>query len=306
MMWTRLQIVFGGYTVAQLTCIYYTLLTLRHSPATTTKPPTLLLLPLLFSLLLRDLTTTLSPHLPLHLLHTLSLTNTLLAALLTPTVILIAYELCHTLHGGPRRRLLYHDQFGRIAAVLAASALFVYDMSEFVAEKDSLVLKERLGLPGYEVEDGARAVKVAEYAGTVMLVLAGGCLWARTGYPWLSLLQGAILLGRVSTATSAGPYTPLLTSSWSLILSISLTTALSHTIQHAKDPADSPHSQHLLTDDDLRWYGTLGGDEAGSGPGSPAGKKSGTSTPGELAGGAGQGVERVGSDWTVVEVEEGK
>ncbi|KAJ3170519.1 hypothetical protein HDU87_008754, partial [Geranomyces variabilis] len=187
------------------------------------------------------------PHTPVPApmpLRTLYLLSYLFTALATPLLIPIAYELCHTLHGGPKRRLLYHDQVGRIAAAACALGWLAYGLVDFFAlsrVSDSLecgkVLLAVCEIPAGELLPATRA---ASTAGSAVLALAGGCLWRRTGtgtgssWPWLTVSQLAVLLGRaVYQSEEPHSHHHLAQSVWDLLLTASLAFAVIHVVRNS-------------------------------------------------------------------------
>ncbi|TPX60538.1 hypothetical protein PhCBS80983_g01741 [Powellomyces hirtus] len=240
----------------------------------------------------------------LAILRWLSTASYFFGCLTTPFLFLIAYEFCHTLHGGPKRRLLYHDQFGRIGVAILAFSFATYSIVDFFAHSrvtGALSLRRHTGLPVYEIEGGELpATFCTSVFGTVMLLLAGGCLWARTRYPWLSLVQLVILFGRVTSMFSE-PHHVLAEASWDLLLSVSLVMTATHVIRNSDEVVEE-RVQSLLGEDGLRWYGALEArDEIlAHRPLKSSGKSGTASSHGEQC--TVGTVERLNSDQTIIDV----
>ncbi|KAJ3159328.1 hypothetical protein HDU86_001932 [Geranomyces michiganensis] len=176
-----------------------------------------------------------------------SLLALLFTAITTPLLIPAAYELCHALHGGPKRRLLYHDQVGRLAAAAAALALMAYALVDlFAPEKSNGSPAAAAGnrIPMMLITLHLPATRAASAAGSTVLALAGACLWRRTGtaWPYLTVMQIAILVGRVVTVyPPKEPYyyahhsSILAQSLWDLLLTISLALAIVHVACNSLD-----------------------------------------------------------------------
>ncbi|KAI9364862.1 hypothetical protein DFJ73DRAFT_808370 [Zopfochytrium polystomum] len=119
---------------------------------------------------------------------------------LSSVLILLAFDWCHRLHGGPRRRLLSRDKLGEVIGIVSAVLACALQLSDFLYWSN---LPTRLGWTfarGTIVllfTDSSERVPIWP-AWKLLVVLfalasAGGCLWARTRYKWL-LISLTLLL----------------------------------------------------------------------------------------------------------------
>ncbi|KAI9092687.1 hypothetical protein DFS34DRAFT_286646 [Phlyctochytrium arcticum] len=241
-----LQVLHGCFALIQLLCAYLAIH--LHRRARPSSPTCILLALFAIQQCFGDITILLGPfldnsHTGHQVLRYLTSSVTFLGALIQPMLIVIAYELCHIIHGGPKRALLSRDQFGRIAAVGLTVCFVAYQVIDFalyskVMEKMSL--QRPWGMPVFEINNEGRwaASELTKWVASVILVGTGGCLWARTRYPWLALLQVAVILGRA--ILSSGPPEPtqlLLDPVWAVIFTLSITMAHYHVINcHMDEP----------------------------------------------------------------------
>ncbi|KAJ3043050.1 hypothetical protein HDV00_005958 [Rhizophlyctis rosea] len=175
--------------------------------------------------------------------------------LLTPTLFIIAYELCHKVHGGPKRRILAREAAGRIAATTIACVAVGWGVIDWVMKE-----RPRGAVPVPCGEESLGVLAGERWAAEVMLGLAGGCLWARLRWPWLTVLSAVelVLHATPHLFPSTKPYTTLLQS---LVLSYALFLSKHIVTSSALASIDDEATQPLVSDESFEWlrrYGSAG------------------------------------------------
>ncbi|KAJ3006680.1 hypothetical protein HKX48_009531 [Thoreauomyces humboldtii] len=248
------QVILMSFCILQVIGIYVSLTGFRHARNGYAGTPFIAVLHGVF--LLRLLPAALSPLLPDSILRLAAFGSYCFACLGVSLLFPISYEFCHSLHGGPSRRLLYHDWYGRMAAGALAVAFSVWNVVDLVAlsrvRPDNLQMVDHSGVIVPEVSGGQlTATWVTEIAGSLVMAIAGGCLWKRAHYPWLTISQLTIVIGRIvaSVAVRREPWHSIADPIWDILVAAAILHAAFLVIRNSGD--QHPLLSAPLLDDPL-------------------------------------------------------